>query len=210
MEQREERRALLWEGEPVLVCTPPDLAPPPGAPRRAERWRRRLEAVWTRRWEGPLYRRACAALGEARAASRPFQPWQAALTGTWTEGEGLLCLRWEAAETVDGRRRALWGSALWSLPRGAPVTAAELLGRGWRRWVRAQVSAQIEARLDSGQSLFYPDWRRRLRRQIREEHLFWTGEGWALFCPTCSLAPALEGTPVFSLTPSAKEPAVGG
>ena len=167
MKQREERRTLLWEGEPVLVCTPPDLAPPPGAPRRAERWRRRLEAVWRKRWEGPLYRRACAALGEARAASRPFQPWQAALAGAWTEGEGLLCLRWEAAETVDGRRRALWGSALWSLPRGAPVTAAELLGRGWRRWARAQVSAQIESRLDSCQSLFYPDWRRRLGRQIR-------------------------------------------
>ena len=210
MEQRREGRTLLWEGEPVLLLAPPDLAPPPGAPRRAERWCRRLEAAWMKRWQGPLYRRACAALGEARAASRPFQPWQAALAGTWTEGEGILCLRWEAAETVNGRRCALWGSALWSLPRGAPVAAAELLGRGWKRWARAQVSAQIQTRLDSGQSLFYPDWRRRLGRQIREEHLFWTGEGWALFCPTCALAPALEGTPVFSLTPPAKEPPVGG
>ena len=128
MEERETRRTLLWEGEPVLAYRPPELAPPPGAPRRAARWCARLETVWTRRWEGPLYRRACAALGEARAASRPFQPWQAALTGAWTEGEGLLCLRWEAAETVDGRRRALWGSALWSLPTGVPVTAA--VGRG--------------------------------------------------------------------------------
>ena len=206
MEQTGER-ALLWEGEPVLVYAPPELVLPAGAPRRAARWCRRLEAAWRKRWEGPLYQRARAAAQEAWAASRPFQPWQASLAGTWTEGEGLLCLRWEAAETVNGRRCALWGSALWTLPGGAPATAEELLGRGWRRWARAQVSAQIQARLDSGQSLFYPHWRRRLGRQVREEHLFWTGEGWALFCPTCTLAPALEGTPVFSLAPPAKEPA---
>ena len=207
MEQRQEDRTLLWEGEPVLVYTPPDLAPPPGAPRRALAWRARLEAAWRRRWEGPLYRRACAALAAARAASRPFVPWRAALTGAWTEGEEVLCLRWEAAETVEGRRRALWGSALWALPGGGIVTAEELLGRGWRRWAVAQAAAQIQARLDSGQSVFYPDWRRRLKGQAREERLFWTGEGWALFCPMCALAPALEGTPVFPLTPPAKEPA---
>ena len=73
MEQRQEDRTLLWEGEPVLVYTPPDLAPPPGAPRRALAWRARLEAAWRRRWEGPLYRRACAALAAARHSSRALQ-----------------------------------------------------------------------------------------------------------------------------------------
>ena len=69
------------------------------------------------------------------------------------------------------------------------------------------LAEQAQARLEAGLSVFYPDWRRRLKRQVREERLFWTGEGWALFCPMCALAPALEGTPVFPLTPPAKEPA---
>ena len=203
MEQRGER-ALLWEGEPVLVYAPPELVLPAGAPRRAARWCRRLEAVWRKRWEGPLYQRARAAAQEARAASRPFQPWQASLTGTWTEGEGLLCLRWTAAETIKGRRYHLWGSGLWAMPSGRPAAAEELLGRGWRRWARAQAAEQARARLDAGLSVFYPDWRRRLRRQVREERLFWTDDGWRLFCPMCSIAPPMEGTPVFSLVPPAK------
>ena len=99
---------------------------------------------------------------------------------------------------------AVDGGGLWAMPSGRPAAAEELLGRGWRRWARAQAAEQAQARLEAGLSVFYPDWRRRLRRQVREERLFWTDDGWRLFCPMCSIAPPMEGTPVFSLVPPAK------
>ena len=58
------KETLNWEGEPALAL---DLAVPlPGEEARGGvrlgRWCARLAAVWYRRWTGPLYRQACAAL----------------------------------------------------------------------------------------------------------------------------------------------------
>ena len=85
-----EVRTLLWEGEPVLSFSPPKVPLSAQAPRRVVRYYRRLERMWRERWEGEVYQRACRAAATARAGSRPFEPWQAALTAQVSESEGVL------------------------------------------------------------------------------------------------------------------------
>lgn len=122
-------QTLLWEGEPVLSLRPPAVQLPAPAPRRVARYYRRLEAAWLHRWEGPLYRRACAAAQEARSRSRPFAPWIAGLTAEAEAQDGLLRVRWQAEEEAEGRRCVLSREDLWQLPGGAPVLPPKSTGK---------------------------------------------------------------------------------
>ena len=138
---REREKTLAWEGEPVLVYTVQALALP-SAPARVERCYRRVEAVWAARWEKSLYPRACAALRAARAASRPFRPWEASLSASVTlDTPERLSLYWEAAERLDGPHAVtLRRGDAWALPRGCPSPWPSCSRRGfgggagcWRR-----------------------------------------------------------------------------
>ena len=122
-------RTLLWEGEPVLSFTQPRIVLPVTAPRRVERYYRRLERAWRERWEGVLYRRACDAAREARSRSRPFEPWSAGLTGEVSREESELRVRWEAAEQAGGRRCVLSREEAWQLPGGMPVLPSKGVGK---------------------------------------------------------------------------------
>ena len=117
----ETSRSLLWEEEPVLIFQMPHVELPPDTPRRVTAYYRRLEGMWQGRWEGTLYRRACAAAQTARDRSRPFEPWSAALTAEAAGEEGLLRVRWEAEELASGRRCLLAREDLWQLPGGTPA-----------------------------------------------------------------------------------------
>ena len=127
-----EPRILCWEGEPVLTFFPPRIKLPPLTPRRVAAYYRRLESAWLRRWEVVLYRRACAAAGAARSRSRPFEPWSAALTAELSEEEGVLLVRWTAAEMVQGRRGILSREDRWQLPGGTPLRSPNMGKRGSR------------------------------------------------------------------------------
>ena len=130
MKQQEVRvQTLLWEGEPVLSFVPPRVALPADAPRRVVRYYRQMEALWRARWEGPLYRRSCAAAQAARSRSRPFTPWSAELTAELTRTDGVLRVRWEAAEQLGGGHRTLYREELWQLPGGLPVPPPRRTGK---------------------------------------------------------------------------------
>ena len=51
--------------------------------------------------------------------------------------------------------------------------------------------------MDSGCSLFDPDWPRLLRRSFDPERFYLTPEGIAVFFPLYAIAPYAEGIPVF-------------
>lgn len=104
------KETLNWEEEPVLAL---DLSVPLPVEEdrggvRMGRWCARLAAVWYRRWTGPLYRQACAALEEARASARPFWHWSAGLTWTLARVEaGLEAMRREGVSLRrDAKARA--------------------------------------------------------------------------------------------------------
>lgn len=172
---------------------------PEGEDRAAKRLRRyydRLARRWLARWTGPLLERARAA--QAR-------DWQAGMDFTVTYFEnGLLSLYIDFTETTDRPRTVRLGD-VWEMKRGAPVPLPALLGpgRGWRRRALEQVEARAEGRVGSGEYLYYEDWPQLCRRWFSPERYYLTAEGPVVFYPMETIAPALEGVPVFPLSPAA-------
>lgn len=196
-----EERIFSWEGEPALVCTlaAPELPAGGGGMGRIAQWCRRLERAWAARWEAVLYPRACAALRDARALSRPFQPWTASLSGRVTlASKGRLSLVYDAAERLDGPHRvSLRTGMTWALPSGAPLPLSALFPPGfpWRRRALETAAEQLRARQEAGEARFWPGWERMLRRSFDPERFYLTQEGVVLYFPLYALGPYAEGMP---------------
>lgn len=198
-------QTLEREGEPVLelsmVLPAPEETGPGGV--RMARYYRRLGELWRARWTERLYPRACAALEEARAGSRPFRPWRASLTyrAAWSDEE-LASLWVDATEVRDkGRPLTVRTAGTWRRETGDLLRLPEVLpGRkGWRRQVLEEVRRQIGARLASGESLLYADAAERAAAQFSPRRFYLTEEGPVLFYPMYALGSPAEGIPVFSL-----------
>ena len=198
-------QALDWEGEPVLLLAQ-SLPEPEGEGTgavRLRRYYRRLGALWRERWAQVLYPRACAALAEAREASRPFQPWRAGLEHqiTWDDGE-VVSLWVDVTEARDkGRSLTVRSAGTWRQSSGAPVALKEVLpeGRHWRRTALEEVRRQIGARLAGGESLLYPDAAERAAGEFSPRRFYLTEEGPVLFYPLYALGAHAEGLPRFPL-----------
>ena len=122
-------QTLEHEGEPVLSLS--QALPLPveerRPDRRMERYYRHLGELWKNRWAAVLYPRACAALQEARAGSRPFLPWEAELVYHVTlERDGLSSLYVDVTERQNGTRPLTVRTAeTWELRSGTPKTLSE-------------------------------------------------------------------------------------
>lgn len=164
--------------------------------RRLERYYRSLARQWMDRWTGPLLERA-------KAAPAQTLPWKVRFDHLVTYSrDGLFSLRWEVWEDVGQRRkRRIRRGDVWRLPAGDVVTLRELLppGRRWKRQALEQVRQQIQGRLDSGESVFFPDWPKRMVRRFSPGRFYLTDNGVAVFYPVGSIAPAMEEFPTFSL-----------
>ena len=95
------KQALKWEGEPVLVLSlrTPELDAESRGARRINRYYGKLAQIWKARWETSLFPSACAALAEARAASRPFEPWSVFM---WMPSSALPAGRSPSAPPTPG------------------------------------------------------------------------------------------------------------
>lgn len=167
------------------------------ASRRLRRYYDRLARRWLARWTGPLLEKA----KEAHA-----QGWQAEMDFTVTCLEdGLLSLYIDLTETTDRPRRVRLGD-VWELKRGTPVPLSALLGRPrhWKGRVLEQVETQAAERVNSGEYLYYEDWPQLCRRWFSPERYYLTAEGPVVFFPMETIAPALEGVPVFPLSSEAR------
>lgn len=199
------RRVLKWEEEPVLTLSLrwPRLPEELPGPRRVNRYYRQVEEQWKTRWEGDLYRRACRAAAAAREASRPFTPWTASLDFVLThQGDGVLSLCQDAAEHAGGPHPiTVRRGDTWALPSGTPLSLSSFFPprSRWRKQVLEEVAAQVEARISSGESLFYEDWRRRVKTAFHPDRFYLADGTLTLFYPLCSIAPYAEGIPTFPL-----------
>ena len=185
------KQTLKWEGEPVLVLSlrTPELDAESRGARRINRYYGKLAQIWK-------------ALAEARAASRPFEPWSVTLDYRVTQEEaGLLSLYVDAVERSTGRPLTVRTADTWDLASGVPHLLTDFLPptRLWRQSLLAELTAQSEARLQSGESFFYADAPARVRRFFSPQRFYLTGDSLAVFFPMLSLAPAAEGIPVFLL-----------
>ena len=199
-----ETRTLAQEGRPVLSYT---LSRPhlvgEGAPlRRMERYYARLARRWLERWNGPLYRRACAAEEASLAAARPFQPWSASFTWRITyAGSDALSLCWEVEEVLDGTPALCRQYDVWSLKDGFPLTLEQVLscGRGWRSAVRKALAGQMEELEQTEPEQILPQWRSHLRRALCTSRFYLTPEGPVLLVPPGLLRPVRVGWAAFPL-----------
>ncbi len=197
------RRVMNWEEEPVLTISLrwPKLPEQPPGLRRVGRYYHHLSEQWKRRWEGELYQRACATAANARASSRPFKPWTAGLDFYITCQEpGLLSLRLDAAEDPgSGRPVILRQGDVWALPSGTVRTPESFFPprSRWRRTVLETAAAQIQARTNSGESIFCADWPHRLEREFSPDRFYIEGADLVFFYPLCTIAPYFEGIPTF-------------
>lgn len=190
---REKERTLL-----ALNAKWPRLEETSSGIRRVNRYYDALARRWWKRWEGPFL---AYAKEEPLSGSRPRS---ASLTYEVTLfTPQVLSLRWEVVEDPgEGRPRRVRQGDIWALPQGTPILPGEVfapLGRLWRKTVLEEVGRQINARLQTGESLFREDWPQGIARYLSPEGFYLTGEGPRLFYPVEAIAPAFEGFPDFSL-----------
>lgn len=197
---------LTWEGERVLTVSlrRPSISGDTAPLRRMERYYARLAALWRERWTGPLYRAACEALTAARAASRPFHPWEVSVDYAVTYAkDGILSLKLETRERTGGARPLLrFQGDVWDTAAGVPVPLRAFFPSRARvkRLLLPQLRAQVEKRTASGEYLYYLDWPRRLKADFSPDRFYLTESGeLALFYPLYTLAPYAEGVPVFTV-----------
>ena len=198
-------RVLRYEDAPVLSLSLSWPSLPGTCPgfRRINRCCRHLAQVWQQRWEGPVYRDACAAAAAAAQAGRPFQCWEGRLGCTITLCTGeLLSLYSDAWEYTGGAHGSTvrWADT-WQIPSGAPRTLASFFPprSRWRGRVLSALADQARARMAGGETCYYDDWPARLKSAFDPDHFYLTESGLSIFYPLYAIGPYIEGIPVFSL-----------
>ncbi|WP_195614453.1 RsiV family protein [Intestinimonas butyriciproducens] len=198
-------QTLEHEGEPVLSLS--QALPLPveerRPDRRMERYYRHLGELWKNRWAAVLYPRACAALQEARAGSRPFLPWEAELVYHVTlERDGLSSLYVDVTERQNGTRPLTVRTAeTWELRSGTPKTLSEFFPPRlfWKKPIIEALQHQALDRLQGGESLLFEDVETRVASYFSTKRFYLTEEGLSLFYPMWSLGSPAEGIPAFLL-----------
>lgn len=196
---------LTLQGEPVVRCvlTRPVCAGTWRGLRAINHFYSRAAALTRRDWEREAYLRACLALADCRAGGRVFRPWAVELDTCVTYvGEGLLSLWQERRErrSPDEPPLAVRRGDTWSLSDGAPQTLYDCAQkRGWRKRAMDQIADEARRRLAGGESLLDADCVPKLTRLFDPERFYLTEEGVEVFYPMCTVAPAGEGIPAFTI-----------
>lgn len=206
LEPPQTSERVLGDHALKLTVTLPQFAEHSAGARRITRYYQELARQWQNRWETVLLPRA-----EARADCS--HPWTATFSYQITlDTPHCLSLFWEVSEDTGERRpRSVRQGDIWTLPQGTPLSPTELfapLGRHWRKAVIEEVESQIQARMKSGDCMFFEHRAEPLRRFLKNESFFLTEQGISLFYPVNTVAPAFEGFPVF-LLPFPLPPALG-
>lgn len=198
-------QTLEHEGEPVLSLS--QALPLPVEERRPDPPDGTVLPASGRALEKPLGRRplprACAALQEARAGSRPFLPWEAELVYHVTlECDGLSSLYVDVTERQNGTRPLTVRTAeTWELRSGTPKTLSEFFPPRlfWKKPIIEALQRQALDRLQGGESLLFEDVETRVASYFSAKRFYLTEEGLSLFYPMWSLGSPAEGIPVFLL-----------
>lgn len=198
------KQVMKYEGEPVLTISlrRPDPSSGDRTQARIGQYYKRLCEAWQTRWNTVLYPAACAALAAARAESRPFQPWSAALDFTVPlETETRWSVVLDAVERGGEARAFTVRSAdVWDAKTGTPLSLGDCLPPKVRRRALTQaLQRQTGARIAGGESLFYADAVLRAKTAFSPWRFFLDPDGPKIFYPMLALGPAAEGIPVFSL-----------
>lgn len=199
---REEKKTLALDGETVLEYQLrwPQVEGGRSGTRRLSRGYEALADRWRRRWHREVYCQACLQLAACREQARPFAPWQCGLEGEVTvQEENCLGLKMQAREErgADGVCRVCWGD-VWKVKEGAPLLLREVLPRkwGWKTALCRQLTEQGEQLQRAGGCFWDSDWQKKLRTYLPAGDYCLYGDRVEFPFPQCTLAPAVEGTPI--------------
>ena len=196
-----------WDVDGVPVLTASLSVPCPSATagavsRRIHRFYRLQSRSYLRYCEHWLLPQAKAEYAAALAVSAPLRCFHAELTYcvTYNDG-GFWSLYTQSREPLPSGQTLLTRRGdTWDLTAGYPVPLGSFFPRNtrWKRRLLAQATEEIERQLRSGAAVYYPFWRKELRRSFNSRSFYLTGDGLAFFYPMQSLSPSTE-LPVFVL-----------
>ena len=202
-----------WVSDGMVVLHASVRVPRPvpstgGVFRRVRRYYQLQSQAFFRYCQRELLPQAAAEYAAALAYSRPLPDFHAELDYhvTYNEG-GFWSLYTQSRETGPGGTLLVRRGDTWDLGAGYPVPAAKFFsGAGpLRKALLSAAETEIQRRQAAGAGLWREDWRRGLRRFYNPDNYYLTEDGFAIFSPMLSIAPASAGIPVFTL-PYRKEP----
>ena len=210
-------REWTEDGIPVLTasCSLPQPVKPQGAAaRRVRRYYQLQRRCFFRYCETWLLPQARAEYHAALAASRPLLCFRAVLgyRVSWNQ-DGLWSLYTHPRETCPGSPPLLGRRGdTWDLAAGYPVPLKAFFPgvRSWKGTLLAFAAGEIARQEAAGVARYHDHWRQALRRHFNPQNYYLTEDGLAFFYPMYAIAPAVEGTPVFTLpfgTPGLRQPA---
>ena len=149
-----------------------------------------------------LLPRATQALALAQQSGGAIPDWHIALDTVVTlHTDRLLSHYTDTVEQTEGRRLVIRRADTWDLAENTPLAPTRLfpgVSVPRRRLLRA-VTEQILRQQEQGTASYHPDWRRAIRAALSTDHLYLTQEHLCLFYQMYTIAPALEGIPVFRI-----------
>lgn len=200
----ERQISLTLEGESVLNLTlrRPELTGSGRRHKRINRYFKRFEGLWEKRWRRILYLAACVDLAQCRSHSHIFHPWSATLDG---EGlllpDGQLSIKMEAREVRwEGKPLFVRSCSLWDINEGTPLGHKALGKKTFTRKNMLKLTADAAANAKQ-LGCFFPDtdYSVALKGCFEPNRFYKTEDGIEVFYPQAVLAPAQEGIPTFRL-----------
>ena len=149
-----------------------------------------------------LLPRATEALALSQQSGGAIPAWHIALdTDVTLHTDRYLSLYTDTVEQTDGRRLVVRRADTWDLAENTPVPLRHLFPvmPMPRRRLLGAVTGEILRRQEQGMAAYHPDWRRAIRAAFSADHWYLTPEHLCLFYQMYTIAPALEGIPVFRI-----------
>ena len=198
------KRTMKTKGTPVLhISIQRPSFPDSGKHRRMERYFAQLAQRWQTRWENDLYQKACQAF-ESQAGDSPFQPWQASFpyeVSFWSPP--LISIRINIQEQGPVTPpSSLCIGEVWDCSSGYPCSLRTFLPakpHQWKKHLIVQLQEQAQQRLDSGESLLYPNCLSIVKQAFAPERFYLTESGLVIFYPLYVLGSYGEGIPTFTI-----------
>lgn len=206
-------RSWEWDGITVLSVR---IVLPQCRGRRAQRFNRYYRQfcrAYLKYCESELFPRAAEDCQKAMACSAPWSMAHASLCYTVTyQDDTILSLYTDAKEVDLPPRLTMRRADTWDLRRALPIPIGAFfpehcaVRRKLWLFARAQACAQIE----EGSAVYYPTYRKMLRRHLNTRSFYLTEEGLCFFYPMYTVAPSAEGIVRFVLPYGEDGPLIDG
>lgn len=196
-------REWTVDGIPVLsaaVSVPQPMCTTDKIPRRLHRYYQLQCRSFLKYCEKELLPRAEAEYRAALAASSPLPAFHAELSYQVTYHDShFLSLYTQSREAIAHQKLTMRRSDTWDLTTGYPVPLSDLFAprSAWKRQLLKLIEDEIRRQETAGIAQYAPHWKKKLRQSFNPQNYYLTADGLAFFFPMYTIAPSVEGIPVF-------------